>query len=322
MSGQLYSCIDPELLSAGDDSVLVNVTGNHLSGRYNGDVNGLLVRSGNLERIPRDIVEFFPNLRGLQWHNGVSTTITADDLRPFDSLIEIYVFQTSLFSIESDLFRYTPMLQLIIFSNNRLEHVGHDLLIGLQYLNQAFFNTNPCIDLDAVTPAEIIELNRQLPIRCPPIIVDTTEDTSVNTTPEETTLYYETTPDVTLTTPDETTQFTTTNYETTQDYATTPDFTFPDETTLYITTPFETTFYDSTISTTTESGECSIGCVDLVEDLRKETQELRAVIEAQAEENAQLAEELASQRYAIIEIEKQLREIWSQPCSPCRAERT
>lgn len=310
--------------------------------------------SDHLTRIPARIEQFFPNLIGLQWYNGGATTIVADDIKPFGDLEELYVFQTHLNSLDGDLFNYSQRLRMVFFSNNQLEHVGHNLLQGMPQLTQAHFNSNPCIDSAAVTPAEIEELNIRLPIVCPPLGTTTDQSTTeelsstsefqttsdlIEVTTEALTTELSTitessteiTESSTITESLSTTEFSSTNSieittevitESITDPLTSTTLIFPTESFTESSTTSQISISDpptTTISATTETAECSIGCVELVESLRVETRELREVIEIQVEENAKLIQEIAMQGEAIAELEKQMRELWVHPCSPCLA---
>lgn len=68
---------------------------------------------------------------------------------------------------------YTRKLRHVSISYSHLQHVGHDLLTGLDDLKFAMFRGHPCIDMDAATKEEIEELNRQLPISCNTLVTTT-----------------------------------------------------------------------------------------------------------------------------------------------------
>jgi hypothetical protein len=87
-----------------------------------------------------------------------------------------------LTNIEGNLFENNPKLVRISFLGNKiLQHVGHDLLTGLNDLKEVIFLDNLCISKLARNQTEIRNLNRQLPISCP----------SLTTGPPTTTPTYE-----------------------------------------------------------------------------------------------------------------------------------
>lgn len=126
----------------------------------------------HLERIPKGIEKFFPHLIGLRWSNGFLTTVTAEDLQPFPDLQIFYVYNNKIVSIDGDLFKNNPKLNVIYFHGNLLENIGSGLLDGLDNLVQAFFNMNSCIDMEATSPSMIEQLKLGLRILCSSLEAD------------------------------------------------------------------------------------------------------------------------------------------------------
>lgn len=273
---------------------MLQVTGVHLSGKSNADVKGFHVISnhGQFNRILKGIEHFFPNLIGFSWQQGNLSAISTDDFSVFPALQEIQFYNNRLVSLDGDLFRNTPKLIFIRFDYNHLEHVGFGLLDGLNNLTYAYFNGNPCIDMRATTPDAIQDLKLKLIDQCQPFVTTESSTTVTSTT--------------------------------------------------------------TTISTTIDPQVCAIGCVGLIETLQGDVESQSEVIVRQSQEISQQADEIARQReeisrqneeniqqsqeiaslkveisevlarmnsqaYAITELEKQMREIWSSPCSPCIA---
>lgn len=104
-------------------------------------------------------------------------SIDSSLLAPFSNLLHL---ENKLVSLNGDLFQHSRKLQTIYLDGNLLEHVRHDLLAGLTYLTSVYFEANPCINTKAHAAQQIQELNRQLPIQCPPL--DTTKDPPTTTT--------------------------------------------------------------------------------------------------------------------------------------------
>jgi Leucine-rich repeat (LRR) protein len=93
-------------------------------------------------------------------------TISADDLKQFPKLEILFLNMNKLVSLDGNLFQHTRKLQSVDFYANELEHVGENLLTGLENLKYASFQNNPCIDIYANTHQKVQELNDQLPIKC------------------------------------------------------------------------------------------------------------------------------------------------------------
>lgn len=304
--GDQYTCYQPYVISDGNLTHVLNITGPHLSGKSNADVRAFYPYTDlkQFKRIPKGVEKFFPDLLAFVWPYGNLSTIAADDLKPFQNLQAFHAYGSGLVSLEGDLFKYTPKLEYISLDNNLLEHVGFGLLDNLRNLSQAYFRNNPCIDMAVVSPAGIQQIKFMLQNNCPP------QAATVTTSSSSTSLAPTTITNSTVI-----------------------------KSTAFISTSTESA--STTISSTTESGHCSIGCVELInileeENLRQNTENLRqdAEILKQNEEiarfkneNASQADEIAKQIKetndlravvarqgdAIVELEKQIREIYVRP---------
>lgn len=178
-----YSCIPAALISDGNLSHVFDVTGNHSSGKTNEDVKGFEIESNHqhLNRIPKGIEKFFPNLIAFVWYDGNLTTLIADDLKPFPKLQLFSALINKLVSVDGYLFKHTPTLKVIYLNVNLLENVGFGLLDGLNNLTNAYFQNNSCIHWIANSPATIQELNLKLRNQCPPLASMTTSPTTSST---------------------------------------------------------------------------------------------------------------------------------------------
>lgn len=179
--GTQYTCSYATLITYGNITHVFGVAGDHEGGETNEDVKALYISSYQLNRIPKGIEEFFPNLIIFGWTLGDLTTLTADDLKPFPELQLFYAQGNKLVSLDGDLFKYTPKLILISFGSNLLEHVGLGLLDGLNKLTLAYFSGNPCINVKARTPGAIQELKLKLQNQCPPLSTSPTTTLSIST---------------------------------------------------------------------------------------------------------------------------------------------
>lgn len=180
--GSQYTCF-PATIAAddGNQTLVIDITGDHESGRTNADVKAFVITSSHqhLNRIPKGIEKIFPNLLVFAWEAGNLTTLTADDLEAFPELQFLYVDINKLVSLNDDLFKHTPKLRYIEFSTNLLERVGLGLLDRLSNLTHASFNDNSCINFNGTSPAAIQELKFKLQNQCSPLAtLKTTSSTS------------------------------------------------------------------------------------------------------------------------------------------------
>lgn len=156
------------------------MSGKHLNGYSNEDVQYIFVEGQDLTMIPKNIENFFPNLLGIEWYNSNLMTVSADDLKPFPQLKVFSVYINHLLTVDGDLFEFTPNLRWISFYDNDIQHVGLDLLTQLSDLGYADFRSNDCINKLANSAQSLSDLNAQLISKCQPL-----ETTSLPTTVTE-----------------------------------------------------------------------------------------------------------------------------------------
>lgn len=165
--GAEYSCWDVKITDSGNPSLLTDVAGSHKAGKTNADVRGFFMNTdNNLERLPKDIGKFFPNLVFFGWQRGSLKNISANDLKPFPNLSLLSFSHNQLESLESDLFEHTKALKWIWFTSNFIEHVGQGSLHGLNGLVFAEFSNNKCISFGATSKADVELLRESLQTKC------------------------------------------------------------------------------------------------------------------------------------------------------------
>lgn len=165
--GKVYHC-RPSVDTTESKNTLEGVTGEHLSGYSNEDVQYVFLENQNLSRIPSNIESFFPKLLGIEWYNSNLLTVSAADLASFSSLQVLSLYKNKLTSVDGDLFTSTPNLRWISFSNNNIRYVGPDLLTELSDLEYIDFRSNICINKLARTTQEIEEMKLRLLSQCAP----------------------------------------------------------------------------------------------------------------------------------------------------------
>lgn len=182
--GQVYQC-SASVVHLGTGTLLDGVRGSHLDGKNSADVDHLSLISQNLNFIPKDIEEHFPNLKAISWYNSNLQTLSADDLKPFPELQFFAVWMNRLTAIDGDLFQFTPKVQYIDFDSNLIERIGQDFFTYLEDLKIADFSLNPCVDSYANTPETLEALKWDLLENCTDFTVSTTTEPTDFTTEEE-----------------------------------------------------------------------------------------------------------------------------------------
>lgn len=169
--GMLYTC-GATGTRAENPTTVTEVSGTHVARKSDADVTGLWIQSLEMlafTTIPNSIGKCFPNIEAIEWFNGKISSIDASTFNQFPNLLFINLGRNKLTMLDGDLFQHSRKLQWISFQNNLIEHVGHDLLTGLINLEHVWFNSNLCIDAQAKHQQNIQELNRRLPVECPPL---------------------------------------------------------------------------------------------------------------------------------------------------------
>jgi predicted butyrate kinase (DUF1464 family) len=78
--GYAYTCFYPSIVEVGDGRTVTGVSGTHLSAMNNDDVEGIYAINHNTTAFPRNLANFFPNLKVLQWRYSQFVSISSEDL--------------------------------------------------------------------------------------------------------------------------------------------------------------------------------------------------------------------------------------------------
>lgn len=161
---EVYTCTGTATHS--EKYEVTKIRGKHEGGKSNANVEALINFYQPITAIPRNIAEFFPNLKGLNFDGCKISSISAEDLQPFPELISFSIYYNKIVSIDSDLFKNTPKLVYIGFDGNQLQHIGNNSIASLTMLQEANFRGNSCIDMKATSPEVLEELKLTLANNC------------------------------------------------------------------------------------------------------------------------------------------------------------
>lgn len=166
-----YACTARVINSSSES--LESVTGSHETGKSNEDVKYLFIIDQFLKNFPGGIVDFFKNVDALDIRQSALISISANDLRPFPSLLYLDLHGNELTSIDEDLFKYTPNLKLVSLFRNQIRHIGRNFVNNLNSLVVLYPHRNPCIPVEmyAEGRAQVLKLAAQLLVLCPPLVV-------------------------------------------------------------------------------------------------------------------------------------------------------
>lgn len=176
----IYIC-KASIKNSSRDEVLEAVSGTHLGGKSNFDVDVFTIEGKKFKRLPQGLARFFPSIKGLRFQDTSLSTLTAEDLKPFPNLVYLRSRDNNLRTLDGELFKFNPKMEYIDFESCSIEHVGYDLLTNLTALKYANFLTNICINVRANTAQEIPKLRLQLQ-GCPPLSTTTMFTTVITAT--------------------------------------------------------------------------------------------------------------------------------------------
>jgi hypothetical protein len=167
--GCIYYC-EAKLIRFNDGQSVIGVSQNHLSGKSDSDVKLIKFNNQTLDFIPQNISKFFKNIQSVDVISSSLKVVLKDDLQQFPELRFISFYDNLLETLDGDLFTYNPKLQFVSFHKNKITNVGPNLLRSLKSLSQVHFNSNVCISQHAFNPSAILDLTRNLFIKCPPTV--------------------------------------------------------------------------------------------------------------------------------------------------------
>lgn len=177
--GVIYRCDGNVTLEGDKDDKITAVYGTHLHEQGNVNIQGLIIRTQDMESFPVNIDSFFPDIRVLNFPVNSISSVTNRHLRPFPNLEFLALFGNQITSLDSDLFAGLKTLKFVNFGQNKIKHVGHDFILPPTVL-QIYLYSNLCIDMDAVSELELTYLRFNLVMNCPPSKVLLTSSTKDN----------------------------------------------------------------------------------------------------------------------------------------------
>lgn len=158
-----YTC-DGTILTGESDDIVTEILGEHRSGKSDTVVEQLLLKNQNLKFFPRNIENFFSNLKSINVAGNAITDISNRHLKPLELLERLNLHSNKITEIESNLFDGLN-LKSVSFNHNHIRHVGND--IQLPTTTILFFSSNPCVNMNAYVPTDVAKLQTLMRNQCP-----------------------------------------------------------------------------------------------------------------------------------------------------------
>jgi hypothetical protein len=167
--GIIYTCTVKSSQYLANETYITGFTGTHLSGYSNANVKGIYFQTNchHIKAVPKNFHEYFPNFIAISMSTCGFTRLEGDELNQYRNLQVFYLTSSELERIPGNLFLFNPSMKLVMLRNNKIKHVGANLLEPIQgNLIELWFLNNVCINQDANTAATISSLIMNLRIYC------------------------------------------------------------------------------------------------------------------------------------------------------------
>jgi len=147
--GRVYRCeIENNFdVAATEEVVATSVNGKHWDNMNDENVTGLFAVSKNIKTIPKNMENFFKNIKLIDIVDNRIKKIQQDDLKPFTKLVYCGFKDNEIETLENGLFDYNLELELVSFWNNKIIQVGPNVFDHLTKLTWLYFDQNSCIDM-------------------------------------------------------------------------------------------------------------------------------------------------------------------------------
>jgi len=132
-----------------DAAQVDNITGTHLTGKNNDNVEGIYVPQGQVHYFPRGLNTIFRNLKGIYIQNTGLKEIHQRDLKYFPKLMVLDLISSNLEIIEENLFEFNPDLEQIYLQSNKITHIDPNVFDNLIKVKTLNLLENTCINTQA-----------------------------------------------------------------------------------------------------------------------------------------------------------------------------
>lgn len=158
------------------DNIVLRVIGDHLEDYTNDEVEAISFTDMQIDRFPRHIHRFFPNLKVVTMNSCGLRSITKLDLMGLKNLRQLTMNGNNIISLPGNLFDETPKIETLSFYGNKIEFIDSNIFNSLRGLKYANFKMNVSIDAcyksegNGITLRDLMTIVRE---KCQPEVYDT-----------------------------------------------------------------------------------------------------------------------------------------------------
>jgi len=167
--GTVYWCNvqNAVIISSPDEAHVDSISGTHLTGKNNDNVDFFYVSQGQVNYFPHGLNKTFKNLRGITIGNAGLKEVHQRDLKDYPKLMNLYLYNNNLQILEKDLFEFNPNLETIYLHTNKITHIDPNVFDKLSKLKSLYLNSNTCINMEAANnPTEVQKIIKTAQAQC------------------------------------------------------------------------------------------------------------------------------------------------------------
>jgi Leucine-rich repeat (LRR) protein len=169
-----YGC-KATIVPDAEKSFITAVSQNHSEGMTFDDVRLLYyAREQTIPQLPKLGFKFYPKLEAFSASRVSLERISSRDFLNLPSCLRIvFLYNNKLREIPSDLFRFTPNVEVVALNGNQIKHVGNNFLdsLNVKTLQKLGIFENSCTNFEVVgmgNEKKIDELKIELKTKCQP----------------------------------------------------------------------------------------------------------------------------------------------------------
>lgn len=167
--GNVYECMTKSVDFQHQNDSVSKVAGGLPSGIGYDEINVIYMLDTVCHYMPSGINEVFKNIEGIQIANSGLRSIAQQNLQPFPKLKGLWINLNKIISLDSNLFDRSPLLKVVVFSDNRIRVIPYDIFDPIDDLAEANFLNNICISRNEIGRAQINRLLSEVTEKCQPV---------------------------------------------------------------------------------------------------------------------------------------------------------
>lgn len=169
-AGMIYYCIAENAISitSQDTAIIESISGTHISGKNNIDIDGILIRKKTVNYFPQRLEKIVKKLQVIWIQSSHLKQIHQSDLRAYGDLVYLDLDDNDIRELEQGLFDFNPKLKYISLSSNHISKVYPDIFDHLNELIYIILLYNNCLSKDARNNAEkVLKIIQEVKDKCP-----------------------------------------------------------------------------------------------------------------------------------------------------------